>query len=461
MDERNEWKADSQQHDGSWTTPPSSRSFSPHKELSQPKPPPSIPDHGRESPPAPEPRHPHTTTYTHPHPSPPKHHKNKTPKPNKDGGDPSAEDNYSSSLMLIEDDIGRHIEKNKNKHKIKQHATNPKDMNEKKNEQRKGGAGGEKKQRRKDKQKPPPKRHKGERTPGASPKDCFVIDDDLLGESVLDLDHKRGEEKRKGKDNAHTTTTTTTTTTPSTTEKKKKTQQQQQQWAPSNDTDDFLGDADEGVGVAGQPTTSQESPVESTPFISTRNRHADVSSNSTKADTSTARGGASKKRKRKEAEKDDMEEDSTYATVCISDSEDDKMPAFDFKSLRATKPASESRPPLLLPRPKTSNEDDPTTKANKPFAHVEVVRKKAERDLLPAHECSECEKVGGKFNILSTFFLTFFPFLQWYDALRGDGVDRSNLVNTCSRHKHLYARPSTPPHFWDMDFPETEREEHN
>ncbi|KAL6052943.1 DNA endonuclease rbbp8 [Balamuthia mandrillaris] len=78
------------------------------------------------------------------------------------------------------------------------------------------------------------------------------------------------------------------------------------------------------------------------------------------------------------------------------------------------------------------------------FAHVAVVRKKAERELLPAHECEQCKK--------------------WYDAMaeaKGgeDQQDRQHRVDACSRHKCLYAAPPTPPHYWDMGFPEDDTQE--
>ncbi|KAL6044433.1 DNA endonuclease rbbp8 [Balamuthia mandrillaris] len=78
------------------------------------------------------------------------------------------------------------------------------------------------------------------------------------------------------------------------------------------------------------------------------------------------------------------------------------------------------------------------------FAHVAVVRKKAERELLPAHECEQCKK--------------------WYDAMaeaKGgeDQQDRQHRVDACSRHKCLYAAPPTPPHYWDMGFPGDTQEE--
>lgn len=72
------------------------------------------------------------------------------------------------------------------------------------------------------------------------------------------------------------------------------------------------------------------------------------------------------------------------------------------------------------------------------YARVEVVRKKDERAVLPGHECEECAK--------------------FYDAIREGGLDfdRKLFVNNCSRHRSAYAAPDTPPHFWDLSFPETQ-----
>jgi hypothetical protein len=45
------------------------------------------------------------------------------------------------------------------------------------------------------------------------------------------------------------------------------------------------------------------------------------------------------------------------------------------------------------------------------------------------------------------------------DALGDIGIDRKNFVNDCSRHKHTYSPPKTPPGFWEVSFPETETQE--
>jgi len=71
----------------------------------------------------------------------------------------------------------------------------------------------------------------------------------------------------------------------------------------------------------------------------------------------------------------------------------------------------------------------------KSYKYVAVVRKKDERDKLKGSECEHCKK--------------------WYEALEesGDLKNRAALLNTCSRHKHLHSPPTTPPSFWDLDFP--------
>jgi hypothetical protein len=70
-----------------------------------------------------------------------------------------------------------------------------------------------------------------------------------------------------------------------------------------------------------------------------------------------------------------------------------------------------------------------------PYKYSEPVRKKAERDKLPGHDCEHCAK--------------------FYEAV-SDGADpkiRQGLINACSRHKHIHTPPGTPPGYWDMSFP--------
>jgi len=83
------------------------------------------------------------------------------------------------------------------------------------------------------------------------------------------------------------------------------------------------------------------------------------------------------------------------------------------------------------------NNHNNDTNNTKHFKYVAAVRKKAEREVLPGRECDHCKK--------------------FYDAIHGDGndqVDRKKMVNDCSRHKHLYSPPPTPPHYWDVGWEE-------
>jgi len=69
----------------------------------------------------------------------------------------------------------------------------------------------------------------------------------------------------------------------------------------------------------------------------------------------------------------------------------------------------------------------------------EPIRKRKERELLKGRECEECAK--------------------FYDAI-GDGqfqFDREHFVNECSRHRQIHTPPQTPPHYWDVDFPSTQK----
>jgi DNA endonuclease activator SAE2/CtIP C-terminus len=63
-----------------------------------------------------------------------------------------------------------------------------------------------------------------------------------------------------------------------------------------------------------------------------------------------------------------------------------------------------------------------------PFAYVEIVRNKAEREAMTGYACEQCQK--------------------FYDAV-GDG---KRLVQECSRHRHRHAPGSTPPGLWNLGF---------
>ncbi len=38
--------------------------------------------------------------------------------------------------------------------------------------------------------------------------------------------------------------------------------------------------------------------------------------------------------------------------------------------------------------------------------------------------------------------------------------DRKKFVNDCSRHRHLFEAPDTPPDFWHLSFPDSETQDH-
>jgi len=65
------------------------------------------------------------------------------------------------------------------------------------------------------------------------------------------------------------------------------------------------------------------------------------------------------------------------------------------------------------------------------------VRKKAEREKLPARECDRCKGV--------------------YDAVFGAGTAKAaEMRDECCRHREAHERPQTQPGFWDVDFPASE-----
>ncbi|ELT92183.1 hypothetical protein CAPTEDRAFT_228270 [Capitella teleta] len=74
------------------------------------------------------------------------------------------------------------------------------------------------------------------------------------------------------------------------------------------------------------------------------------------------------------------------------------------------------------------------TSSSPNYAHVTVVRKQNERRQLQAFSCSECKK---------------------YYELRGlDESDIQEKMKAC-RHRAKYIPPSTPEHYWSLDFPDT------
>lgn len=60
-------------------------------------------------------------------------------------------------------------------------------------------------------------------------------------------------------------------------------------------------------------------------------------------------------------------------------------------------------------------------------------RKKSDRERMEGVDCDECK--------------------NFYDAM-GDDENRKSHLNRCSKHRVLEQRPSTPPDFWDMNFPQ-------
>ncbi|KAJ8010133.1 hypothetical protein DPEC_G00071820 [Dallia pectoralis] len=87
----------------------------------------------------------------------------------------------------------------------------------------------------------------------------------------------------------------------------------------------------------------------------------------------------------------------------------------------------------LMPQPGTPNREHKDSK-NLSFAHVDVVRKKAERRKLKGHTCKECE-------------------IYYADLPEAERVKK---LSACSRHRFRYIPPSTPENFWEVGFPSTQ-----
>ncbi|XP_054707867.1 uncharacterized protein MAL8P1.12-like [Uloborus diversus] len=66
----------------------------------------------------------------------------------------------------------------------------------------------------------------------------------------------------------------------------------------------------------------------------------------------------------------------------------------------------------------------------------ETVRKKAERRQLVGYDCKECEK--------------------YYSDLGLSEKEKQQRLKKCSRHRAKFVPPSTPEHFWELDFPDTQ-----
>lgn len=78
----------------------------------------------------------------------------------------------------------------------------------------------------------------------------------------------------------------------------------------------------------------------------------------------------------------------------------------------------------------SSSQEEPIKYHNSP------VRKRADRQRLPAHDCKECQ--------------------EFYGRLALPEAQRKDLLRKCSRHRAHYAPPSTPENFWELEFPDTQ-----
>lgn len=67
---------------------------------------------------------------------------------------------------------------------------------------------------------------------------------------------------------------------------------------------------------------------------------------------------------------------------------------------------------------------------------TKVVRKKAERKQINAHNCYECYNYYKKLN------------------LTDEEIEQK--MQNCSRHRAIVAPTKEPDHFWDLDFPSEE-----
>ncbi|XP_013414978.2 uncharacterized protein LOC106176935 [Lingula anatina] len=80
---------------------------------------------------------------------------------------------------------------------------------------------------------------------------------------------------------------------------------------------------------------------------------------------------------------------------------------------------------------------DRVPKAEGPaYKYVDVVRKRDDRRKLEAFDCPECEEYFKDMNLTAE--------------------EKRERAKQCSRHRAKYVPPSTPPHFWDIGFPDTQ-----
>ncbi|KAL3889904.1 hypothetical protein ACJMK2_002224 [Sinanodonta woodiana] len=70
------------------------------------------------------------------------------------------------------------------------------------------------------------------------------------------------------------------------------------------------------------------------------------------------------------------------------------------------------------------------------FPHVNVIRKKDERQKLTGHSCKEC--------------------YEYYKSKGLPEEDITKQIQDCSRHRAHYVPPETPEHFWSIGFPDTQ-----
>ncbi|XP_033113667.1 uncharacterized protein LOC117114191 isoform X2 [Anneissia japonica] len=81
-------------------------------------------------------------------------------------------------------------------------------------------------------------------------------------------------------------------------------------------------------------------------------------------------------------------------------------------------------------------DDLPSAELEPQYKYVEVVRKQADRRKLRGFECKDCE--------------AYFSAMDLTDSQKAD------RMKSCSRHRAKYSPPPTQPHYWDVDFPDTE-----
>lgn len=93
------------------------------------------------------------------------------------------------------------------------------------------------------------------------------------------------------------------------------------------------------------------------------------------------------------------------------------------------------------------------------FKHKEVVRGKDKRAKLNGYFCEDCEKVIViLIDMLTIKYIAYCLhfILQYYGSLKLSESEMQERLNACSRHRARFSPgPSTPEHFWDVDFMNT------